>query len=286
MSYSIDKTDIHSMLNVLTKIFDIARVVDPLNRKVFEFDDKGSLKTKETCHKVWGKDKRCENCVSHRALNTDKKINKFEFIEEEVYNVNSIPITINNSDENINCVLELVNKVTDDIAAQSFNKGDMLFQNAKAVQMTYKDSQTSTYNKRYYDDLLFCHREYADISEHVSFLTVKVNDLDKIAEEYGYEIENVVLVRIGIAIKSNIPKTFSIIRYDFDTFLVVCVDDDSDYVIENHIDKIKEQINKIKYDSELNKYVTAKFGIAKTDKFSEDKAFVDSLLNQSLENLT
>ena len=97
-------------LRRLQGIFDVVRLVDPGHRKVLTLDSDGILTEKPgSCHMVWNRDTRCENCISAKAYARKTILNKIEFKDEEAYFVISKYIEVGGR----GCMLELVTRLTD-----------------------------------------------------------------------------------------------------------------------------------------------------------------------------
>ena len=88
----------------------MVRLVDPGHRKVLTLDSDGILTEKPgSCHMVWNRDTRCENCISAKAYARKTILNKIEFKDEEAYFVISKYIEVGGR----GCMLEMVTRLTD-----------------------------------------------------------------------------------------------------------------------------------------------------------------------------
>ena len=56
----------HELLN---KISDVTRIVDPLQKKVIEYKNNAAIVEDIHCFDFWDKNKVCDNCISIRAYN-------------------------------------------------------------------------------------------------------------------------------------------------------------------------------------------------------------------------
>ena len=89
---------VESVLSVFPQIYDLVRVVDPVNHKTwvvkagFGFQDHPS----ETCYAFWSRNKSCENCVSQRAYMLNDTIYKLEYGPKDAFLVLAAPKKIGN----------------------------------------------------------------------------------------------------------------------------------------------------------------------------------------------
>lgn len=108
--------DIHMMIQFMGKIFDVVRLVDPKKTSVVTLLPEGGVKEEDyCCFKVWGKEKRCENCTSMCSMEGHCMINKFELMKENIFYVISQPVKVkvgHNTEREL--VLEIVSKITDE----------------------------------------------------------------------------------------------------------------------------------------------------------------------------
>ena len=99
-----------ALLERLKGIFDIVRLVDPESTKVLSLGKDGRLtEMPGTCHMVWNKSGRCENCISSKALARKESLNKIEFKDDQAYFVMAKYVEVGGR----GCVLEMVSKLSD-----------------------------------------------------------------------------------------------------------------------------------------------------------------------------
>lgn len=82
----VNSDQLEALLERLKGIFDIVRLVDPESTKVLSLGKDGRLtEMPGTCHMVWNKSGRCENCISSKALARKESLNKIEFKDDQAY---------------------------------------------------------------------------------------------------------------------------------------------------------------------------------------------------------
>ena len=75
-------------MEVLREIFDVVRLLKGSDLQAAGMESK--LAGRENlcqCYAFWNKDKRCENCISVKALNEKKQTSKIEFLDSDMYQV-------------------------------------------------------------------------------------------------------------------------------------------------------------------------------------------------------
>ena len=75
-------------MEVLREIFDVVRLLKGSDLQAAGMESK--LAGRENpcqCYAFWNKDKRCENCISLKALEEKKQTSKIEFLDSDMYQV-------------------------------------------------------------------------------------------------------------------------------------------------------------------------------------------------------
>ena len=106
--YTIE--EMRSLLKEMSGQYDLARVVDPVECRIIEFRDDGTISMDERCYGIWNSDQRCLNCSSALACRTGCHQRKTESFQDSIYQIQSNPITLKLSDgSRYGAVVELVN---------------------------------------------------------------------------------------------------------------------------------------------------------------------------------
>lgn len=216
----------------LQYVFDEVRLVDVSKSETYKLDKNENFKKSEyKCHARWGKNKRCENCISAKAYNTDEKTQKFEFIGEDVYVVIAENIII----EDRHFIIEMVNKVNDEVMFGAFGKSDFVKFITNHNNKLYVDPVTNTYNRRYFEEQL------QFLSGTAAVAIIDIDQLKEINAAYSRKIGNQVLRAICESIKQHTSNKDYIIRMDGDDFLLLLKEIDHDNLAPL-LDKIREEI--------------------------------------------
>lgn len=273
------------ILTTMNAVFDLVRFVDPIDRVVLIPSDEGwKCAERGACYNVWNKSLRCENCVSLRAYNARKRMTKYEFIGSGVYNAVSRPVTIvDPTGRTFDCCLEMVCEITDEVFFNAVDKGELITKIIESERRVYTDSLTGVYNRRFYDELAFCHRKGFDIGKTVAFVMADFKGFKQINDQHGHEAGDATLRRAAEAMQECVREADAVIRMGGDEFLIVLADRDESAAREV-IWKINESFNQasIRPDGEP---LVCNFGIAATTRFREDMAFIDQLLASADQNM-
>lgn len=128
--------EMKELIEQMSGMYDLARVVDPNECRILTCGEDGSLGMSERCYGIWNSGQKCINCASARACQTGCHKEKDEHFGENVYHIQSNPVTLKLPDGGAyDAVVELVsiekeNKDnvagTNDRAAE--NIGDLAYQ--------------------------------------------------------------------------------------------------------------------------------------------------------------
>lgn len=281
MKYTVNEID--DIIKALSFIYEIVRLVDPVKHRMISFDeDENLIYDTYECYQVWKKNGRCQNCVSIKALHNGCRMTKFEFVEEEIYHVASKPITVIYADGGeITCTLEIVSKITDEILFGAFGKRELAQKIMDSEKKIYLDSLTNVYNRRYFDERIFCHNDRCDLENDVVFIMIDLKKFKRINDDYGHDTGDWVLKKTAQIIQSSVRASDSVIRLGGDEFLIV-LSNAKEHVAERIMKTIEQKLkNDAVYDQEKQKYVVADFGIAGTDKFNDSLEFIGDLIKQA-----
>ena len=124
-------TEMKNLLDSVSGMYDMARVVDPIECRILEFAEDGTISRKERCYGIWKADQKCVNCTSALACRTGCHQEKAEAFNDKVYHVQSNPVRLKLPDGGAyDAVVELVsietesaeNSAANDRAAENKNQ--------------------------------------------------------------------------------------------------------------------------------------------------------------------
>lgn len=101
--------EMQAYLRRMSGTYDLARVVDPIECRILEIDDDGTVRHNEKCHGIWNSGQRCINCSSALACRTGRAQEKSERLDDHVYHIESDPVLLRLPDgAAFDAVVELV----------------------------------------------------------------------------------------------------------------------------------------------------------------------------------
>lgn len=212
-----DVEDLADFINQMNKIFDVVRVVDPEVTSVVSADEyeqavENSKKSEKLkCYEFWGKDKRCQNCTSYKALKTKEIQSKLEFVGGSVYQIFSKYIKLNGKE----LVVEMVYKNKEDMLIDATGKNDLIDYVKSYNRRLYHDSLTGAYNRRYFDEVA---KHMGDIGG------VVMMDIDRfkfINDKFGHIAGDIAIKSVVASISKVIRKNDKLIRYGGDELVLI-----------------------------------------------------------------
>ncbi len=162
--------------------FDYYRIVNPLSKEVFYFNDNEDLKKIENhhCYDIWKTGKCCDYCVSTNALVTSTTKRKLEQIDGELYLAKVFPIKINKQ----KYVIELFQNI-----GESYVKTED--QNLKLSQIISQMNQLATIES--FSGLFshgFMFNKLMEISRDntlpVSLLCMDIDKMKEVNDSFGH----------------------------------------------------------------------------------------------------
>lgn len=266
----------------LKKVFDIVRAVDPTHSVVYTFAENDEILTDEyVCYRVWSKLARCENCISMKARYERRRMTKYEFVRDEVYHVVSKPFLLKAPNgETLELSLEVVSNITDEILFEAFGKEDFVARINAANKKIYEDSLTGVYNRRYFDERVFCHSNTADLGSRVTFIMMDLKNFKYVNDHYGHDTGDRVLVNVGRVLKESVRSSDAVVRMGGDEFLII-LNNVASGLLEDKIRNLKNKIKSIIYDEEQRLGAVANFGYAHTESFTDDSGFIENLRSEA-----
>ena len=78
--------------DILTKIFDVVRVVDPSKKKTFVYNESNVAESESHCYALWSKNKICSNCIAMRAFVQKDTFFKLEYDAGRIFMITAVPV--------------------------------------------------------------------------------------------------------------------------------------------------------------------------------------------------
>lgn len=240
--------DISDRLFPFKNLYDVIRLVDPINNKVIDSYPNNLIEDNKrlTCYKFWSKDEPCENCTSLNAYIENNTFYKVEVKDDELYMVISSPFEINDT----TYVVELIKNITKSGYFKDNDYDDSLKNMFNIISdLLHKDDLTGVYTKKFmYDSLT---KELATTYKSYSFLSVIMIDIDffkRVNDTYGHLLGDEVLKDFVKIISSCIKDENALFgRFGGEEFILILKHNDVDKIktlgktiltsVENHLFK-------------------------------------------------
>lgn len=278
--YSVEQ--LHDMMQFMTEIFDVVRLVDPDQTSVITIQpDRTIRRTPYSCFQIWGKERRCENCSSLCAKQGKCVMTKYELMRNSIFYVVSRPVQIRlDMDLSENLVLEVASKISHENALQLIDNDS--FQNIleHTREMIYVDPLTEAYNRRYFDEMLFLQKGQSLHAKQVGFIMLDLYKFKQINDLFGHQTGDRVLREVVSAMKVQIRAHDSVIRYGGDEFVVTLTNCPEEQV-KKAVERLREAVRTVHYGPNNTVCAEADFGYSYTDSFERDKEMLEQYVNMA-----
>lgn len=213
------KRQMNEIIKNAVNLFDVVRLVDPLNMVVYAIEDGEFRVQKDSCYHVWNKQDRCENCISARCFMDKKRYSKFEFIDHDAYHVVAQVVNV----EGREFVLEVVTASYDDVLLSAFGDNDFVEQITHFNHKVYTDELTGLSNRRFMNDRLSIMVGRAThAGDSLAVAMVDIDDFKLVNDSFGHLAGDKALKEAASAIEEGFAhiKEDIVVRYGGDEFFL------------------------------------------------------------------
>jgi diguanylate cyclase (GGDEF)-like protein len=220
----LEKVD--QALSVLTNVYDVVRIVDPVsNTVVYNPDREMPSLEKIPCYRVWNKNRFCDNCISLRVQQEQTTLFKFEMIDTQVFLVTASVF----SWQDTSYVLEMLTDITHKslwttlMEHKEENFADAILRFNDSV---VKDELTGVFNRRFINERLPVQLFHHALSGTAAYLLmVDIDFFKHINDVYGHRAGDAVLQQFAGLLQAAVPNSSSwAARYGGDEFLLYLED--------------------------------------------------------------
>ena len=199
-------------MEVLREIFDVVRLLKGSDLQAAGMESK--LAGRENlcqCYAFWNKDKRCENCISLKALEEKKQTSKIEFLDSDMYQVFARYLEIDSEPY----VMEMLKKLDENTLTDEEGYEKLTEKLTVYSEKLYKDVLTGAYNRRYFEE------KVKNMSLNAGVAVIDLEDFKLFNDTYGHDGGDLVLTTVVNVIRHYIRRTDILVRYGGDEFLLI-----------------------------------------------------------------
>ena len=182
-------------MEVLREIFDVVRLLKGSDLQAAGMERK--LAGRENlcqCYAFWNKDKRCENCISLKALEEKKQTSKIEFLDSDMYQVFARYLEIDSEPY----VMEMLKKLDENTLTDEEGYEKLTEKLTVYSEKLYKDVLTGAYNRRYFEE------KVKDMSVNAGIAVIDLDDFKHINDGLGHQYGDILLQQIAAGL-TGIP---------------------------------------------------------------------------------
>ena len=273
--------EIKTTMKYLESLFDVVRLVDPIETAILTIKNGKIHREKYSCYKVWDKKNRCEICSSICALTAQCPKTKHEFLSNNIFYVVSQPIYIILTEKEIvKAVLEIISRTSDHLLETPIQQQNFFALLNETQRKLYEDELTGVYNRRYLNEFLFLQHKNSKIPEKLTIIFMDLQNFKLINDTYGHLIGDKLLKNIAQTLAANVRTQDSVIRFGGDEFIIILTNCTEDH-IQYKIDKLKARLYAICYDTKSNLHITANFGYSHSNKFILSDAMLQTMIQKA-----
>ena len=259
-----------SSLSILKNLYDVIRVVDPLNKKIVHYKEEQTNISEESCFGIWKIDSHCENCVARRAIVEKDTFVKIEYDKEKIYMVMATPIIIKDKTYIMETLKDITNTgIIKNIETKSIEEISTIIRDMN--NLVIKDELTGIYNRRYINEKLPVDIVNNKINlKPISIVLLDIDHFKRINDTYGHIAGDYILKEFSKIIIESVPRETSwVARYGGEEFVVVFNDTDGvkAFQIAENIRLVVEN-TVFNYD-DFQLKLTASFGVCEIINHNE-----------------
>lgn len=136
-----------TLLKNMSGMYDLARVVEPIECRILGFHDDGTFNMNQSCYGIWASGNKCVNCSSADAYRTGCHQEKTERFQNKIFRIHSNPVTLKLPDGGtFKAVVELVNIEEDNDAAGANDRAAENIDHMAAQYQAIHDEMTRVLN--------------------------------------------------------------------------------------------------------------------------------------------
>ena len=198
-----DIKEMKALLDSMSGMYDLVRVVDPIECRTLELGDDGSISMCKSCYGIWDSEQKCANCSSAIAHKTGCNQEKTEYFKDNIYNIQSNPVKLRLPDGGVfEAVVELVSIKSASLGVDG-DVNDREKENTQNRSMRYRANYDSLTGILKADTFFECVRELLIKGKHSAWKMIigDIIDFKLFNSLFGVEKGNEVLLKIATLLK-------------------------------------------------------------------------------------
>lgn len=222
MGINWEKIEILKQLNIVDKISDSVRIVDPYRKEVIEHKSEAILGLH--CFDFWGTSKICDNCISMRAYNTNASYVKFEYTKDRIYMVTAVPYDLDGDRIVVELIKDSTNNICFGVDRTGAASSELHTLIDRLNNMSLTDALTGVFNRRYIDEKLPVDLLNAQLlSQKLSLVMLDIDWFKNINDTFGHLAGDYILKELTKRISQCVKRGSDwVARYGGEEF-VVCL---------------------------------------------------------------
>ena len=219
--YDEEVQEVLDKLGIFKKMYDQIRIVDPIIKKVINYENSTVNELAVKCFDFFGKNTICDNCISIRAFNENKTFVKVDYTPNEIYTVTTVPVELSNR----RIVIEFLTNISDSIVfgnGNNENNSEIYGLIDSMNNLALKDPLTGIYNRRYINEKLPVDLISASLSEQsLSIIIADIDFFKKVNDTYGHTTGDCTLKSFADTLSGCIKRESDwVSRYGGEEFII------------------------------------------------------------------
>ena len=244
------------------QIFDSIRLVEQNGNYICRCRDGHFHSTGDTCYSVWGKEHRCENCVSRQAYDSDRQRVKIEYADGNYFLVIARPVQI----DGMRYVIEFITNMTHQLATGHDSSPDNFVMELihQLENVSSHDAFSGLFNKKYLTEKLTGRLTECKTSGKPLYVALwDIDKFKKVNDTFGHDFGDRVLLQVAKILRHGIPQEAgAVCRFGGDEFVIVFAEEDKKKCL-HWLEAIKKAVDDYSYVAEKGSFqVTVSYGFA------------------------
>lgn len=212
---------VREKLCILDNMYDVMRIIDPINKNVINISNEQSIKDKSKCYEFLNRGTICNNCISMRVNVEKDTFIKLEYVKNGIMLIIATYITINK----VIYIVEIIKNITGQKSNLLNNNFDSYVKDAidNLNEKVIRDELTGAYNRIYIESRLSVDLNSSMVNKNaLSIIMVDIGEINNINDKHGYHMCKEFFKEVSKLIKESIEDdSYWIGRYSENKYIIV-----------------------------------------------------------------